>query len=228
MNHIIYGDNRISHLTKEEILNPFSILEIFNGKASDEDAQELCWTIFTAAMRPAYWMKFESPLYLYECFKQIIRLIDAGYLIMQIRPSYTQKVSIASAGLTAQNQTDDDLKESTIETQQEAYKSLIKVFSENGFFRVKIDLYDIVFEGLEPNCIEYYSSLHEFIYDTYQDVGKIIRSLYILFTNDAETNITERDVKVLEKYTGHDFDIDSPTFEYSDTIYDILEKGRMQ
>lgn len=54
MNHIIYGDNRISYLTKEEILNPFLILNIFNGKASDDDVQEVCWTLFSSAIRPAY------------------------------------------------------------------------------------------------------------------------------------------------------------------------------
>jgi len=223
MNHIIYSDNRISYLTKEEILNPFLILNIFNGKASDDDVQEVCWTLFSSAIRPAYWMKFESPLYLYECFKQIVRLIEAGYLIMQIRPNYVQKVKFGSSGLNPTIRGDDEFTEALIESRQEAFKLLTLVNSQNGFYRIKLDLYDLLFEGLEPDCVDYYSSLHEFIYDTYQDISKIIRSLFVLSSSDTERYISQRDMTILERYVEFGIDTDSSTFGYSDTIYDILE-----
>jgi len=226
MNHIIYGDNRISYLNKEEILNPFLILNIFNGKASDDDVQEVCWTLFSSAIRPAYWMKFESPLYIYECFKQIVRLIEAGYLIMQIRPNYVQKVKFGSSGLNPTIRGDDEFTEALIESRQEAFKLLTKINSQNGFYRIKLDLYDLLFEGLEPDCVDYYSSLHEFIYDTYQDINKIIRSLFVLSLSDTERYISESDMTILEKYVEFGIDTDSSTFGYSDTIYDIFENER--
>ena len=222
MNHIKYGDDRISYLTKEEILNPFLILGIFDGKASDDGVQEVGWTIFSSAMRPSYWMKFESPLYLYECFKQIIRLIEASYLIMQIRPNYVEKVKHAASGLNSINQADEAFSGSLIETRQEAYKLLTKVNSQNGPYYIKLDLYDVLFEGLDPDCVNYYSSLHEFIYDTYQEINKIIRSLFVLSSSDTERYLSDHDITILEQYMEFGIDMDSTRFGYSDTIYDIL------
>lgn len=224
MNHIIYGDNRISYLTKEEILNPFLILDIFNGKASDDDVQEVCWTLFSSAMRPAYWMKFESPLYLYECYKQIVRLIEAGYLIMQIRPNYLQKVKLGSSGLKPSARVNDEFTETLIETRHEAYRLLTKVNSQNRFYNIKLDLYDLLFESLEPDCVDYYSSLQEFICESYQDISKIIRSLFVLSLSDTEKYISKHDLMILEKHVEFAIDMDSSTFGYSDTIYEILER----
>lgn len=100
---------------------------------------------------------------------------------------------------------------------------LTKVNSQNGFYRIKLDLYDLLFEGLEPDCVDYYSSINEYIYDTYQDVSKIIRSLFVLSSSDTERFISERDMTILEQYVGFSIDTDSSTFSYSDTIYDIFE-----
>ena len=223
MNHIKYGDDRISYLTKEEILNPFLILGIFDGKASDDDVQEVCWTIFSSAMRPSYWMKFESPLYLYECFKQIIRLIEASYLIMQIRPNYVEKVKHAASGLNSITQVDKEYSQSLIETRLEAYQLLTKVNSQNGFYCIKLDLYDVLFETLEPDCVDHYSSIHEFFYDTYQDINKIIRSLFVLSSSDTEKYLSVHDITILKEYEEFGIDMDSTRFGYSDTIYEILE-----
>lgn len=92
MNGIDYSffsqhSNCPSHLTNEEILNPFLVLEELFGTTNSLKALEAeSWQLMDVVFHQDYCLYHDEPLSLYYTYKKLLKLLEALCLITDLRP----------------------------------------------------------------------------------------------------------------------------------------------
>ncbi|MGJ1318925.1 hypothetical protein ACR776_10190 [Sphingobacterium spiritivorum] len=202
MRHLAYGINYTILLTDEEIRNPFIVLDdVFRSNSSCFQMQERLWDLVTVAMRPNYWMHYDSPLEICNLYTSIVRLVEAGWLISQIRPAKEQKATLSDKFMTREpHQKRTFIKPIEQHTVLNAYKVMLQSYKEDKFFSLRIDLFEFLFEGLHPTCVDYSPSLSEYLVDRYHCLSRLIDALYMIHDQEKRRESSEEDLLILEKY----------------------------
>ncbi|MGJ1430787.1 hypothetical protein ACR79M_04410 [Sphingobacterium spiritivorum] len=206
MRHYTYDINYTLLLTDEEIRNPFTVLDdVFGDTSSCFRMQEHLWDLVTVAMRPHYWARYDSPLKICNLYKSILRLIEAGWLISLVRPEQEIRASLSDKFMAKQT----DPKRPVIKSLEQhalpnAYKIVLQSYREDKLFSVRIDLFEFLFEGLHPTCVEYSPSLNEYLVDRYHYLSRLIDALYIIHDQEKRRECSAEDLLILEKYQQDD------------------------
>ena len=206
MRHLAYGVNYTFLLSDEEIRHPFTVLDdVFGDHSSCFRMQERLWDLVTVAMRPNYWLHYDSPLEVCNLYTSVVRLIEAGWLISQIRPGQEQKATLSDKFMEKETH----LKRPVIKhieqhTVLNAYKVLLQSYKDDKLFTLRIDLFEFLFEGLHPTCIDYSPSLSEYLVDRYHFLSRLIDALYMIHDQEKRRESSEEDLIILEKYHKND------------------------
>lgn len=200
MNNVSYEAICFTQLSAKDISNPFLVLqEIFGEDASVEGLQDECWELFTIAFRPNYWMKYESPLVLYKIYKKMVRLLEAGWLIYNIRPSYMLKGEIAET-FPHENNIVDASMFNNLDDLNTAYKMLIRLYNNNMLIFYRVDLFEILLAGLNLASEQRESYIGEMVYERYKEINALIQILYTIVIEGKDNEVTKTDMVILKGF----------------------------
>lgn len=200
MNNVSYEAICFTQLSAKDISNPFLVLqEIFGEDVSAEGLQDECWELFTIAFRPNYWMKYESPLVLYKIYKKIVRLLEAGWLIYNIRPSYMMKGETTETFPNENNIVNASMF-NNLHDLNIAYKMLIRLYNDNMLIFYRVDLFEILLEGLNAKCKEGESHVDEVVFDRFKEINALIQILYTIVVDGKDNELTKEDRVLLNGF----------------------------
>ena len=200
MNNVSYEAICFTQLSAEDISNPFLVLqEIFGEDVSPEVLQDECWELFAIAFRPNYWMKYESPLELYKKYKKMVRLLEAGWLIYNIRPSYMMKGEIAETFPCEHDTFSYDMLEK-LDDVSRAYKMLIRLYNDNMLIFYRVDLFEILLEGLNAKCQQGEPYIGEIVFGRFKEINALIEILHTIMLVEKDRKLTETDICILNRY----------------------------
>ncbi|MFD2554580.1 hypothetical protein [Sphingobacterium tabacisoli] len=215
-----FSDYKPCFLNYEEIMNPFKVLRnTFQDASSAESIIDECWDIWTVAFRSDYWTTYESPRVLYERFLKLARLLDAGWLVSQIRPSYLTKGKVIKPGYNPKKTDDSNRFKGEL---IEAFRTMGKFYNESSRFDLVFDLYGVFYQGLMPTSWDFEIFLKESAYFSFQKINQLILALYVV-CNAKEEAISEKDKPRLAEFTNAGLDHNTPQFDYYDCIDNIFE-----
>lgn len=198
MKNIDYEAVCLTELSTNDFENPFLTLRQMFEETPVEDLQEECWEIFTLAFRSYYWMKYGSPLEAHRKYKKILRLLEIGWLIYNIRPSYSTR-GIVSETFPSEN---DMLSIKELEGPIEGnnvYKLLIKLYNENMLLCYKMDLFDIMLVGLNMSSERGESNISEVLLGRFKELNALIKVLHSISLNESDQKIIDADEVVLKQ-----------------------------
>lgn len=187
-------------MTKEEILNPYLVLEnFFVDFSSAEALQDELFEIMTIAIRRNYWLTYDSPLVLYKKYKKLVRLFEAGWLIFKIGPaSFVQEnllIPYDQIEATAP-------KRKTIETNKDlvsaGYRTIIFSYNYSSLDAIRSDLFHLLLEGLMPTCVKYSDEIDEYYFSIIQQMNDLISALQKVYYYEKETVFSEADMNALK------------------------------
>lgn len=225
MHHVDYESSYIALLKDEEILNPYIVLkETFKEFSSPINLQDELFEIFTLAIRRNYWITYESPLILYNKYRQLIRLFEAGWLIQKIRPDLdlSEKFIIPYKKIQF-NKSRREGVNNNIDSIRIAYQSLVSIYSSETLSSLRIDLYSILFEGLTPTCVNH--SFEVYMVDVIEHMNALISTLYIIGHNERGNLLSSQDIHILNKELDK-FKSRDTLFDYDGDIYYVFRNSK--
>ncbi|QIH36282.1 hypothetical protein [Sphingobacterium sp. DR205] len=226
MHHVEYQGSYITLLTEKEILNPYSVLKkTFNEFSSPTHIQDELFEILTLAIRRNYWMTYESPLVIYKKYKKLLRLFEAGWLIEKIRPdlSLSEKFSISYTNIKIKTRERERIITNS-DPISNAYQALVSIYSSDPLYSLRSDLFNLLFEGLMPTCVNYSCEFDDYMAKAVQQMNILISTLHIIDRHEQRNVLSPRDVEILTKErdkfiardTLYDYDVDLyHVFRYS-------------
>lgn len=216
-----FRDYKPCFLYSEEIMDPFSVLQsVFQDSSSAESIFEECWDIWTIAFKPDYWTTYESPKVLYEKFLKLARLLDAGWLISQIGPSYLRKGKVIKEGF---NPTKKNKKSTTSSELIDAYRTINNFCNKSIRFDLGFDLYVAFYQGLRPTSLDFEDLFRESIYQSFQKTTKLVISLFVIHKYEDGKEISEKEKITLQELAKVGLDKNTPQFNYYDFTDNIFE-----
>lgn len=225
MDKIRFRNSKLSFLTKEEILNPFLVLNnIFKKYSTCEPVQDELWELVSTAFRKNYWMTFRSPKVVYLKFLKVLRLYEVAILISKIWPNYTLKHRcLRKTGLS---QPAERRQESfpTISSAAEAYHAIVFHVSSMRSGGVKFDFYNFLYHGLESSSFQYTDLLEECVYDTYRRASELIFALFTIYHAERDLELTKSDKQKLNKFVKNALDSNRPRFLYQNDFVNVYEE----
>ncbi|PUV23688.1 hypothetical protein [Sphingobacterium athyrii] len=226
MHHVEYQGSYITLLTEKEILNPYSVLKkTFNEFSSPTHIQDELFEILTLAIRRNYWMTYDSPLVIYKKYKKLLRLFEAGWLIEKIRPdlSLSEKFSIPYTNIKIKTRERERIITNS-DPISNAYQALVSIYSSDPLYSLRSDLFNLLFEGLMPTCVNYSCEFDDYMAKAVQQMNILISTLLIIDRHEQRNVLSPRDVEILTKErdkfiardTLYDYDVDLyHVFRYS-------------
>lgn len=200
MNNVSYETICFTQLSANDLKDPFlAIKEIFGEDVSAERLQDECWDLITNAFRPHYWMKGKAPLEFYKVYKKMVRLLEAGWLIYNIRPSYMIKGGI-SESFPHENNVFNASMFNNLEDLNTAYKMLIRLYNNNMLIFYRVDLFEILLEGLNLASEQRQYYIGEMVYERYKEINALIQILYTIVIEGKDNEVTKTDVVVLKGF----------------------------
>ena len=219
-------DYRPCFLKSAEIRNPFQVLRnTYADLPTAESIVEECWDLLTLAFRPGYWMKHKSPKMLYEKFLKLARLLDAGWLLAQVRATYLTKGNSPQQEDTPNATYTKPIQSATV---TEAYSIIHGIYNSSSQFDLIYDLYNIFYQGMAPQHLVFEDTLKESCYTTFQDVNRLILALFVIYKSENDPVIAEQDKAKLEGFAAAGLDLNVCQFNYYDSmayIFDPFDKG---
>ncbi|WGQ15441.1 hypothetical protein [Sphingobacterium faecium] len=196
MNRINTFSDRTSYLSREEILNPFLVLEkVFKKHSTCEPIVDDLWELITHGHRKGYWTTYSSPKVLYLKYIQLVRIFEASLLISKIRPNY---LNFEANERDYKNpDTIDKSKNSTTSIIQDAYKNLNIDNYYRGLASLKFDLSNLLYDGFHPTCHRYTVYIKETTYDLYAVGSKLISSLFLVYHSISFVRLCYRYIRLL-------------------------------
>ncbi|MCT1525693.1 hypothetical protein [Sphingobacterium hotanense] len=176
MHRVHYDSDYITLLSDSEILEPFKVLEqAFRRYRSPERASDQLYEILIASSRGAHWKKYASPLILYKKYKQVVRLIEAAWLIDKNKENY---------GFVPQEfRTEIPLKESDtndISAQSRFSRAILiiaKIFRRHSMCYLKGAIYDFLFLAMEPTYTDHLDQEYQDI-SIFESLNQLILALF--------------------------------------------------
>lgn len=200
MNNVSYDTMCFTQLSANDLKDPFLVIkEIFGSNESAERLQDECWELITNAFRPHYWMKDKSPLEFYKVYKKVVRLLEAGWLIYNIRPSYMLKGGI-SESFPHENNVVNSSMFNNLEDLNTAYKMLIRLYNNNMLIFYRVDLFEILLEGLNLASEQRESYIGEMVYERYKVINALIQILYTIVIEGKNNELTKKDMVILNRF----------------------------
>lgn len=198
MENIDYEAICLTKLSTNDFENPFLALRQMFEVGSAEDLQDECWEIFTLAFRSYYWISYSSPLEAYRKYKKILRLLEIGWLIYNIRPSYSTRGIVADtfpseSDVLSIKDLDGPIDGSNV------YRFLIKLYNENMLICYKMDLFDIMLVGLNTSNERGESNISEVLLGRFKELNALIAVLHTISLNESDHKITDVDLMTLKK-----------------------------
>lgn len=220
MNRIDSFNERTSYLSREEVVNPFLVLEqIFDRHSTCEPIVDNLWELITHAHRKGYWTNYESPKVLYLKCIQLVRGFEASFLISKIRPNYldfrTNESMYCNPCIAGKS------KINSTNFIQDAYRDLSIDNYYRGLSSLKFSLYNMLYEGFDPTCHRYIVHIKEATYDLYAVGSKIISSLFLVYQQERGLKLTPNDIKRLQVYECNGNDSNKNQFFYEETFIEV-------
>ncbi|MBL1408824.1 hypothetical protein [Sphingobacterium faecale] len=208
-------------LKTHEIMNPFLVLrDAYQDSPSAESIIDDCWDLWTLAFRPDYWMTHESPKVLYEKFLKLARLLDAGWLVSKIRPSYIIKAKAIKEGYNPRLEcTSNAATEELIE----ACKTINNIYNEQNHFELCFDLFNTLYQGLAPTIFDFEDLFTESVLSSFKRINQLIKSLFDIYKSEYSKTISDTDDTKLEAVTKFGLNCNVTQFNYYDGIDNIFE-----
>ncbi|MBL1408425.1 hypothetical protein [Sphingobacterium faecale] len=200
MHHVEYENNYITLLTKQEILNPYLVLDnLFVDFSSAEALQDELFEILTIAIRRNYWLTYDSPLVLYKKYKKLVRLFEAGWLISKIRPTSFVHESL----LTPYDQIEASVpnrktKKTTKDVVSEGYRIVVFSYNSSSLDIIRGNLFYLLFEGLMPTCVKYSNEIDPYYFRMMQEMNDLISALQTVYHYEKDNILSELDMAVLK------------------------------
>lgn len=205
----------------EEIKDPFGVLKsIFENQPNPEATIDECWDFWTMAFRPNYWMTHESPRVLYENFLKLARLLDTGWIISRICPSYLTIGEAVKTGYKPGQECDTNVHTGSL---IKAYETLNNSYLQDNRFDLPFDLYNTFYHGLMPTSLDFEDILKESAYSSFQKINELILSLYAIYQAENGKIISKNDKVKLEGFTKFALDHNITQFNYYDSVENIFE-----
>lgn len=205
----------------EEIKDPFGVLEsIFESQPNPETTIDECWDFWTMAFRPNYWMTHDSPRVLYENFLKLARLLDTGWIISRICPSYLTIGKAVKTGYIPGQECDINVHAGGL---IEAYATINNSYLQDNRFDLPFDLYNTFYQGLMPTSFDFEDLLKESAYSSFLEINKLILSFFVIYQAENGKVISKNDRDKLEEFTKFGLDYNIPQFNYYDSIDSIFE-----
>lgn len=227
MNRINTFSDRTSYLSREEILNPFLVLEkVFKKYSTCEPIVDDLWELITHGHRKGYWTTYSSPKVLYLKYIQLVRIFEASLLISKIRPNYLDFE--ANERDYKNPDTIDKSKKSSTNIIQDAYKNLNIDNYYRGLASLKFDLSNLLYDGFQPTCHRYTVYIKETTYDLYTVGNKIISSLFLVYQLERGLQLTPNDTKRLQAYECNASDSNTNQFAYSESFTEIVSEEKKE
>lgn len=200
MHHVEYENNYITLLTKQEILNPYLVLEnLFIDFSSAEALQNELFEILTIAIRRNYWLTYDSPLVLYKKYKKLVRLFEAGWLISKIRPaSFVHENLLNPYDQIEASVPKRKIIETTKDVVSEGYRIVIFSYNSSSLDTIRSDLFYLLFEGLMPTCVKYSDEIDEYYFRMMQQMNDLISALQTVYHYEKDNILSESDMTVLK------------------------------
>src|SRR5690606_36225750 len=154
MHRVHYDSDYITLLSDSEILQPIKVLEqTFRRYRSPEHTSDQLYEILIASARGAHWKKYASPLILYKKYKQIVRLIEAAWLIDKNKENYG---FVPQEHRTEIPQKESDKNDISAQTQfSRAILVIANLFRRHSMCYLKGALYDFFFLAMEPTYTDH-------------------------------------------------------------------------
>jgi len=229
MHHVEYESSYITLLTEEEILNPYTVLEeTFKEFSSPTHIQDELFEILTLAVRRNYWMTYDSPLIVYQKYKKLMRLFEAGWLIEKIRPDLDlcEKFSTPYKKIRV-----DKPKRERFKTNSDpitnGYQALVSVYSSDPLYSLRSDLFNLLFEGLMPTSVHYTYEFEGYMVKAVQQMNALISTLHAIDHHEQNNVLSPRDVEILTKERD-EFKARDTLYDYDNDIYDLYSYSKKE
>ncbi len=223
MHHVEYENNYITLLTKQEILNPYLVLEnLFVDFSSAETLQDELFEILTIAIRRNYWLTYDSPLVLYKKYKKLVQLFEAGWLISKIRPSSSEHESLLIPYEDIEIVVPKRKKvKTTDDGVSEVYRTIVFSYSSSSLDTIRSDLFYLLFEGLMPTCVKYSNEIDPYYFRVTQQMNDLISALHAVYYYEKDNTLSVSDLRVL-KNMHDEFMVRETFFDYHSDLQEGL------
>lgn len=225
MQNVLYKNSYITLLAEEEILNPYSVLEeTFEMCSSAIPIQDELFELIMLSVRRNHSLVYESPLVPYRKYKKLVRLFEAGWLIHKIRPNsnvseffITPFEHIVSNGFES---LEDNTRTSYA---MNGYRTLINIFSTRCLTAIRIELYRVFFDGLDPDDV--LSTYEENTEGLLHQMYSLIEALYIVYLDEPNRLLSTLDFNILTREMDR-FKERETLYDYDSEFYEIDDFSR--
>ncbi len=211
-------------LTEEEIENPFLVLNPLCGLDGFLKTHDDLWLLITNLFKEYHWMEQEAPLITYSSYNNLIRLLDAAWLLYKIRPDCQIKGNVNSPSFKGlykkANEDENVFKNETISNS--SYVSLHEFFGASFLWGIKNSLYLWCKYGLTPTDGSNDSDevRNENIINIYRNLDYLIKSLHHICKEEKKQDLLPAEKEKLNRYKIYAITKDHPTTIFDEVMDD--------
>lgn len=84
-----------------------------------------------------------------------------------------------------------------------AYKMLVRLYNDNMLIFYRVDLFEILLEGLNAKCKEGKSHIDEVVFDRFKEINALIQILYTILLDRKGRELTKVDRLLLNGFEAN-------------------------
>lgn len=191
-------------LTEEEILNPFLVLKPLADREEYSRIKNGLWLLITNLYKQYQWMEQTEPLVLYDIYTELVRILDAAWVLQRIRPDYKVKGIINEPVFDrlCKDAFQKGNEKPSVPANFGNYQTLHNLFRDKMLWKSKLNLYTWCRYGLTPLAIpgpDQEIETDNLISD-YRVPASLIDLLHAICRDDRESSLTSAEQKQLDRY----------------------------